>query len=115
MPSAPIERERSICPRSTALPIRALSKLLRTDASGVLAVMSPHSATTTPRCTTITAVDLIAFDHASAFSSFNADHPALTGSTRSHSPSGYRSAAREDTVDPKRAIDTTKRTEAERA
>ena len=63
MPSAPIGWERSISPRSTAIPISALSRLLRTEASGVLADVSPHSATTAPRCTTITAVEPMRCDH----------------------------------------------------
>ena len=93
MPSAPIGRERSISPRSTAIPINALSRLLRTEASGVLADVSPHSATTAPRCTTITAVEPMRCDHCSAFASLLADHPAASGSTRSQAAPGKRSAA----------------------
>ena len=93
MPSAPIGWERSISPRSTAIPIRALSRLLRTEASGVLADVSPHSATTAPRCTTITAVEPMRCDHCSAFASLLADHPAASGSTRSQAAPGKRSAA----------------------
>src|SRR2546430_1420010 len=78
MPSAPIGCDRFTWPRSTALPISALSTLLRTEASGVLAAVSPHCATTAPRCTTITAVEPICRDQASAFASFSRDQPVDT-------------------------------------
>src|SRR5262245_17706595 len=76
-----------------ALPISALSTLLRTEASGVLAAVSPHCATTAPRCTTITAVVPICCVQASAFASFSRDHPATSGSTWSQPVSGKRSAS----------------------
>jgi ABC transporter len=50
-----------------------------------------HCATTAPRWTTITAVEPICCDQASAFASFSRDHPATPGSTWSQFPSGKRS------------------------
>jgi hypothetical protein len=62
MPSAPIGWDRAISPRSTALPISGLKRLFRTEASGVFAAVSPHSATTEPWWITITAVDPMCSD-----------------------------------------------------
>jgi len=77
MPSAPIGWDRVISPRSTALPISALKRLFRTEASGVFAAVSPHSATIAPWWITITAIDPMCCDHSSACFILSVDHPAL--------------------------------------
>ena len=48
MPSWPSVLSSEILPSATAMPISALSKLLRTEASSVRLVVSPHSPTTAP-------------------------------------------------------------------
>src|SRR5687767_7666140 len=93
LPIAPVDCDQFISPGSTAFPSRALGELLRTEASGVLADVSPHAAMLAPRCTIITVVEAMCCDHCSAFASLLFDHPAVSGSTRSQVVSGKRSAA----------------------
>jgi len=71
-------------PFATAMPIKALSRLLRTDASSVRLTVSPfrhHDA----RWITMKAVELICFDQSCTSASKVSDQPDCGGSTWSHS------------------------------
>lgn len=67
----------------SAIPISALSKLLRTDSSSNRAEVSPHSATTTPWWTIIRVVEWWWLDQACSSARPAFDHPDRSGGTRS--------------------------------
>jgi hypothetical protein len=79
---------RSIFFRATAIPISALSKLLRTEASSVRLTVSPQSTTTTPCATTISAVEWSAFARSCATVSAASDQPASEAGMWRHSAPG---------------------------
>src|ERR1700733_2048735 len=72
----------------TAIPISALSKLLRTDSSSNRAEVSPHSATTTPWWTIIRVVEWCWLDQACSSARPAFDHPDRSGGTRSQAAPG---------------------------
>ena len=81
MPSWASVLSREILRSATAMPIKALSRLLRTDASSVRLAVSPHSATTAPRWTTMKAVEWICFDQSCTSASAASDQPDCAGAT----------------------------------